>query len=52
MQQKALTYTYKAKLILTKMKNQNFNLCIMTQGLQIRYALLPVQNYNTDSNQN
>ena len=30
-----------AKLILTKIKNQNINLCIMTQGLQIRYALLP-----------
>ena len=34
------------------MKNQNVNLCIMTQGLQIRYALLPVQHYNPDSNQN
>ena len=31
-----------AKLIWTKMKNQNGNLCIMTQDLQIRYALLPV----------
>ena len=41
-----------AKLIWTKMKNRNVNLCIMTQGLQIRYALLPVQHYNPDSNQN
>ena len=41
-----------AKLILAKMKNENINLCIMTQGLQIRYALLPVQHYNPDSNQN
>ena len=41
-----------AKLIWTKIKNQNVIICIMTQGLQIRYALLPVQHYNTDSNQN
>ena len=31
-----------AKLILTKLTNLNINLCIMTQGLQIRYSLLPV----------
>ena len=33
------------------MKNQKVNLCIMNQGLQIRYALLQVQlllQYNTD----
>ena len=39
-------------LILTKMKNLNVYLCITTQGLQIRYALLQVQlllQYNADS---